>query len=154
MSLWFYISCRQTLNILTTPPTVVSFPVHRLSVMHSSINLCVWDLVVDGRFSYSWWDLAEWLERLTANAKVATTVLGSIPESSEESEERQMKQCWIKYWKNQKNLPLKENWNLWVWRIYGEHQKGPLIYLSMLQYTTTVPNDIYNCPVSECEHFM
>ncbi len=36
-------------------------------------------------------DLAEWLERLTANAKVAT-VLGSIPASSEtaESEWRQM----------------------------------------------------------------
>jgi hypothetical protein len=35
-----------------------------------------------------------WLERLTANAKVAT-VLGSIPASSDtvESEGRQMKQC-------------------------------------------------------------
>ncbi len=32
--------------------------------------------------SISGWDLAEWLERLTANAKVAT-VLGSIPESSD-----------------------------------------------------------------------
>jgi len=43
-------------------------------------------------------DLAEWLERLTADAKVAT-VLGSIPASSDtlESEGRQMKQCWIKY---------------------------------------------------------
>ncbi len=41
------------------------------------------------------WDLAEWLERLTANAKVAT-VLSSIPASSDtvESEGRQMKQCW------------------------------------------------------------
>ncbi len=39
-------------------------------------------------------DLAQWLERLTANAKVAT-VLGSIPASSDtvESERRQMKQC-------------------------------------------------------------
>jgi hypothetical protein len=39
-------------------------------------------------------DLAEWLERLTANAVVAT-VLGSIPASSDtvESEGRQMKQC-------------------------------------------------------------
>jgi hypothetical protein len=38
-------------------------------------------------------DLAEWLERLTANAGVAT-VLGSIPASSDtvESEGRQMKQ--------------------------------------------------------------
>ncbi len=39
-------------------------------------------------------DLAEWLERLTANAEVAT-VLGSIPASFDtvESEGRQMKQC-------------------------------------------------------------
>ncbi len=39
-------------------------------------------------------DLAEWLERLTANAEVAT-VLGSISASSDtvESERRQMKQC-------------------------------------------------------------
>ncbi len=42
------------------------------------------------------WDVAEWLERLSANAEVAT-VLGSIPASSDtvESEGRQMKQCWI-----------------------------------------------------------
>ncbi len=39
-------------------------------------------------------DLAEWLERLTVNAEVAT-VLGSIPASSNtvESEVRQIKQC-------------------------------------------------------------
>ncbi len=39
-------------------------------------------------------DLAQWLERLTANALVAT-VLGSIPASvgTVESEGRQMKQC-------------------------------------------------------------
>jgi hypothetical protein len=38
--------------------------------------------------------LAEWLEHLTAKAKVAT-ILGSIPASSDtvESEVRQMKQC-------------------------------------------------------------
>ncbi len=44
------------------------------------------------------WDLAEWLERQTANTVVAT-VLGSIPASSDtvESEGRQMKQCWILY---------------------------------------------------------
>ncbi len=44
------------------------------------------------------WDAAEWLERLTANAEVAT-VPGSIPASSDtaESEGRQMKHCWIKY---------------------------------------------------------
>ncbi len=42
----------------------------------------------------SGWDLAEWLERPTANAEVAT-VLGSIPAVSDrvESEGRQMKQC-------------------------------------------------------------
>ncbi len=45
-------------------------------------------------------DLAECLERLTANAKVAT-VLGSIPSYSDsvESERRHIKQCWIMYWK-------------------------------------------------------
>jgi hypothetical protein len=44
------------------------------------------------------WDVAEWLDRLTDNAKIAT-VLGSIPASSDtvESEGQQMKQCWIKY---------------------------------------------------------
>ncbi len=57
-------------------------------------------------------NLAEWLERLTANA-VVTTVLGSIPASSDtvESEGRQMKQCWISYIKKEKNLkkfPSKE----------------------------------------------
>ncbi len=44
------------------------------------------------------WVLAEWLERLAVNGKVAT-VRGSISASSDtaESEGRQMKQCWIKY---------------------------------------------------------
>ncbi len=43
-------------------------------------------------------NLVKWLERLTANAAVAT-VLGSIPASSDtmESEGRQIKQCWISY---------------------------------------------------------
>jgi hypothetical protein len=52
------------------------------------------------------WDLAKWLERLTANAVVAT-VLGSIPASSDtvESEAQQMKQCW----KKEKN-PLTFRW--------------------------------------------
>ena len=47
------------------------------------------------------WDVAEWLERLTVITEVAT-VLGSIPASTDtvESEGRQMKQRWIKYWKN------------------------------------------------------
>ncbi len=53
------------------------------------------------------WDLdsrAELLERLTANAVVATA-LGSIPASSDtvETEGLQMKQCWITYIKR-KNL--------------------------------------------------
>ncbi len=40
----------------------------------------------------------KWLERLTANAEVAT-VPGSIPAASDtvESKGRQMKQCWIQY---------------------------------------------------------
>ncbi len=40
----------------------------------------------------SGWDLAEWVERPTANAEVAVS-------DRVESEGRQMKQCWIKYWK-------------------------------------------------------
>ncbi len=53
------------------------------------------------------WDLAEYLQRLTANKKLAT-VLGLIPASSDtvESERRQMKQFWIKYWKKSKNPPV------------------------------------------------
>jgi len=52
-------------------------------------------------YSSSGWDLAEWSDRLTANAEVAT-VPGSIPASTDtmESEGRQMKQSWIQYiWK-------------------------------------------------------
>ncbi len=56
------------------------------------------------------WDLTEWLERLTANAVVAT-VLGSITASSDtvESEGRQMKQCWISYRKKEKLI--KKQWS-------------------------------------------
>ncbi len=45
------------------------------------------------------------VDRLTANGWFAP-ILGSIPASSDtvESEGRQMKQCWIKYRKNKKNL--------------------------------------------------
>ncbi len=55
----------------------------------------------------------EWLDRLNANAEVAT-VLGSIPASFDtvESEGRQMKQYWIKYWKNktkQKTRTVSKN---------------------------------------------
>jgi len=52
--------------------------------------------------------IAEWLERLIANA-VVTTVLGSIPASSDtvESEGRQMKQCRISYIKKKNTkIPL------------------------------------------------
>jgi hypothetical protein len=54
------------------------------------------------------WDQTEWIERLTANVKVAT-VLDSIPESSDtvESEERQMNQCWIKFIKYPKQSPFE-----------------------------------------------
>jgi hypothetical protein len=64
---------------------------------------CGWDLA-----EFWGWDLAVWLERLTANAVVAT-VLGSIPASSDtvKSKGRQMKQCWILYIKNPKNSPFK-----------------------------------------------
>jgi hypothetical protein len=55
---------------------------------------------------------SEWLERLTANVKVAT-VLGSIPASSVtvDSEGRQMKQCGKKYLKIKKNAPIL----IWEW---------------------------------------
>ncbi len=61
---------------------------------------------------WMWYSRAEWLERLTANAVVAT-VLGSIPASSDTvgSEGRQMKQWWILYMKKKKNpekIPLKK----------------------------------------------
>jgi hypothetical protein len=63
------------------------------------------------------WDLTEWLERLTANAEVATG-LGSIPTSSDtvESEWRQMKECWIQYIERKKipkNPPVKIPPQLW-----------------------------------------
>jgi hypothetical protein len=58
--------------------------------------------------------LAEWLERLPANAVVAT-VLDSIPASSDtvKFEGRQMKQCWISYMKR-KNHPVKKAFS-WLW---------------------------------------
>jgi hypothetical protein len=62
------------------------------------------------KVSVSGWDVAEWLERLTDNAEVAT-VLGSIPASSDtvESEGRQRKQCWIQNIENvfSNNPPVK-----------------------------------------------
>jgi hypothetical protein len=54
---------------------------------------------------------AEYLERLTANAKAAT-VLSSVPASSDtmELEGRQIKQCWIMYLKSPKNPTFKQWW--------------------------------------------
>jgi hypothetical protein len=54
-------------------------------------------------------DLAELLEPLSVNAEVATA-LDSILTLSDtlESEGRQMKQCWINYWKNKKNPPINK----------------------------------------------
>ncbi len=53
--------------------------------------------------------LAEWLECLAVNAKVAT-FLGSIPASSDtvESEGRKMEQCWKKIKKSKKSLLEKK----------------------------------------------
>ncbi len=70
-------------------------------------------------------DLAEWLERLTANAEVVT-VLGSIPASSDtvESAGRQMKQCWIKY----KKIQISPCF-LYIFR-YIKHT-----YTSLIKYT-------------------
>jgi hypothetical protein len=41
-------------------------------------ELCIQDLLI----LVSGWDLAEWIERLTASAKVATLLQGSLPASS------------------------------------------------------------------------
>ncbi len=70
------------------------------------------------------WDPVKWLERLIANAKVAT-VLGSIPVSSYtvESEERQMKKSWIKY----TNVPYGKN------SLYGK-KIPPVIIKTGWQY--------------------
>jgi hypothetical protein len=57
-----------------------------------NVNVC--SCASNSRNVYLWMSLDEWLERLTANAVVAT-VLGSISASSNsvESEGRQTKQC-------------------------------------------------------------
>ena len=82
------------------------------------------------------WDLAEWLERLTANANV-TIVLVSIPASSDtvEFEGRHMKQCGIKYKKEKKgeygdNKKRQEKvrnefwkWNTGSFEIFANKQK-------------------------------
>jgi hypothetical protein len=106
--------------------------------------------------------LAWWLERVTANAEVAT-VLGSIPTSSDtvESEGRQMKQCWIQYMERKKiqhffEFISKKNQDfrsrvgqftkssypcffLWLrtfpWPTV--HIVHPLYFLSLLQYYST-----------------
>ncbi len=67
--------------------------------------------------------MAEWLERLTSNAVVAT-VLASIPTASDtvESEWRQMKQCRISYIKRK-----------------NPKKSGPLRNISQIRMVTTVP---------------
>ncbi len=86
------------------------------------------------------WDL---VKRLTANAEIAI-ILGSIPASSDtvKSERRQMKQCWIKYWKNKKHPhiessrylasnPVKCLWYfLWSWNFLF-----PCICIAPVRYT-------------------
>ncbi len=66
------------------------------------------------------WDLAECLERLTANAVVATA-LGSNRASSDtvESERRQMRQCWISYIKNIQKIPPLKLSSVWICVITG-----------------------------------
>jgi hypothetical protein len=80
------------------------------------------------------WDLAEWLEHLTASAIVAT-VLNSIPASSDtvESEGRQIKQCWISYIKRKKcqNTPLykyQEIERLHSMSVLGSHHPDAATY--------------------------
>ncbi len=59
------------------------------------------------------WDLAEWLERLTVNAKVA-----SIQACSDvvESEGRQMKQCWITCIKRRRKRILPKRFPTCCWK--------------------------------------
>ncbi len=68
-----------------------------------SYRVIVYPIFTSGR------DLPKWLERLTADADVAT-VLGWIPASSDavESKGRQMKQCWMQYIEAEKikKIPL------------------------------------------------
>jgi hypothetical protein len=82
-----------------------------------------------------------WLERLTANAPVAT-VLGLIPASvgTVESEGRQMKQCWIQYVKKIKNPPknifkkkiiLGLNKSIYLFLSF---ERAPLISCRLCQY--------------------
>ncbi len=75
------------------------------------------------------WDLAEWIERLTANAEVAT-VLGSILASSDtvESEGRQMKQCWLWYKEKKKKTLLK------YFFLLGLDGKDPYNYTVLNRY--------------------
>ncbi len=79
-------------------------------------------------YSKNGWDLAEWLERLTANAPVAT-VLGSIPASvgTVESEGRQMKQCWILYEQKDKKSPPK--------KILKKNSKNKILLQSRAYYS-------------------
>jgi hypothetical protein len=64
----------------------------------TNLRICEFAELICGppNIGNKWMRSSQWLERLAANAVVAT-VLGSIPASSDsvESEGRQMEQCWI-----------------------------------------------------------
>ncbi len=107
---------------------------------------CGWDLADSG------WDLSEWLERLTANAEVAT-VLGSIPASSDtvevESEERQMKQWWIHYIKKINPPPhyfshaveqVEPAFPSWRDRVVGANDDDIEKSVGLLQQSTSSPS--------------
>ncbi len=65
-------------NNAFTPTTLSQF---NISWKRSSTKYIFFDLIQGG------WDLADWLERLTAKAEVAA-VLGSLPASSDTMEEK------------------------------------------------------------------
>ncbi len=96
------------------------------NVVDKSAVSCGWDLACG-------WDIAERLERLTANAVVATA-LGLIPASSDtvESEGRQMKQCWTSYIRRekiQKSLFKSLRLPLGLFLIVIENLKYSWVYL-------------------------
>ncbi len=79
------------------------------------------------------------VERRIVNAEVAT-VMGLIPASFDtvESEERQKRRCWIKYWKNRKFSLKKTHWKQcnfyhtlrWSWS-HGFDQKCCTVNMMM-----------------------
>ncbi len=102
---------------------------------------------------YSWhdwvksgWYLAEWLERLTAIA-VVTTVLGSIPASSDtvESEGWQMKQCWKSYIKSVS--PAYGNVSLALVKYSNEGGPGPRYNMKEVPGSTLIMLVVHAYPV-------